>query len=210
MNAFIPRVIALLEKIPHSLIAFIARFSIAAVFWKSGQTKVEGLAVDLIDGTFELGWPRLADSTIPLFQSEYNLPLLSPEIAAHLAAFAEHVFPLLILLGFATRFSALALLGMTLTIQLFVYPDAYPTHGTWAAVLLYLMATGPGKLSIDQLIARRCQGRLETVGAAEGGDLWNWLVNSKRSQPSAAPTKVRCQRWSRSSASPLRLNQPIK
>lgn len=87
------------------------------MFWKSGQTKVEGLAVDLIDGTFELGWPRLADSTIPLFQSEYNLPLLTPEIAAHLAAFAEHVFPLLILLGFATRFSALALLGMTLTIN---------------------------------------------------------------------------------------------
>lgn len=155
MNNIILRAIALLEKIPHSLIAFIARFSIAAVFWKSGQTKVEGLAIDLIDGTFELGWPRLADSTIPLFQSEYNLPLLSPEFAAHMAAFAEHVFALLILLGLATRFSALALLGMTLIIQLFVYPAAYPTHGTWAAVLLYLMATGPGRLSIDHLIARR-------------------------------------------------------
>ncbi|WP_367374426.1 DoxX family protein [Pseudomonas lini] len=151
----IARVIALLEKIPHSLIAFIARFSIAAVFWKSGQTKVEGLAIDLIDGTFQLGVPRLADSTIALFQSEYHLPLLSPELAAHLAAFAEHFFPVLILIGFATRFSAVALLGMTLTIQLFVYPDAYPTHGTWAAVLLYLMATGPGKLSIDHLIAKR-------------------------------------------------------
>jgi putative oxidoreductase len=144
-----------LEKIPHSLIAFIARFSIAAVFWKSGQTKVEGLAIDLIDGTFQFGVPRLADSTIPLFRSEYHLPLLSPELAAHLAAFAEHFFAVLILIGFATRFSALALLGMTLTIQLFVYPDAYPTHGTWAAVLLYLMATGPGKLSIDHLIAKR-------------------------------------------------------
>lgn len=155
MNTLIPRAISLLEKIPHSLIAFIARFSIAAVFWKSGQTKVEGLAIDLIDGTFDLGWPRLADSAIPLFQSEYNLPLLSPEIAAHLAAFAEHFFPVLILIGLATRFSALALLGMTLTIQIFVYPDAYPTHGTWAAVLLYLMTTGPGKLSIDHLIARR-------------------------------------------------------
>lgn len=76
-------------------------------------------------------------------------------MAAYLAAFAEHFFPILILIGFATRFSALALLGMTLTIQLFVYPDAYPTHGTWAAVLLYLMARGPGKLSIDHLIARR-------------------------------------------------------
>lgn len=154
MNNLIVRAIALLAKIPHSLIALVARFSIAAVFWKSGQTKVEGLAIDLVDGTFQLGWPRLADSTIPLFQSEYHVPLLSPEIAAHMAAFAEHFFPLLILMGFATRFSALALLGMTLTIQLFVYPDAYPTHGTWAAVLLYLMVTGPGRLSVDHLIAR--------------------------------------------------------
>jgi putative oxidoreductase len=151
----IDRAIVVLEKIPRSLIAFIARFSIAAVFWKSGQTKVEGLAIDLFDGSFQLGVPRLADSTIPLFQSEYHVPLLSPELAAHLAAFAEHFFPILILIGFATRFSALALLGMTLTIQLFVYPDAYPTHGTWAAVLLYLMTTGPGKLSIDHLIAKR-------------------------------------------------------
>jgi putative oxidoreductase len=152
----ITRVIARLERIPHSLIAFIARFSIAAVFWKSGQTKIEGLAIDLFDGDFQLGMPRLADSTLPLFQSEYHVPLLSPEIAAYMATFAEHAFPILILIGFATRFSALALLGMTLTIQLFVYPDAYPTHGIWAAVLLYLMATGPGKLSIDHLIGLRC------------------------------------------------------
>jgi len=149
MNTLIAGSIQWLEKIPHSLIAFIARFSIAAVFWKSGQT------IDLFDGTFQIGLPRLADSTIPLFKSEYALPLLSPELAAHLAASAEHVFPVLILFGLATRFSALALLGMTLTIQLFVYPDAYPTHGTWAAVLLYLMARGPGVLSIDHLIARR-------------------------------------------------------
>lgn len=154
MNALITRSIEWLDKIPHSLIAFVGRFCIAAVFWKSGQTKIEGLAIDLIDGTFQLGLPRLADSTIPLFKSEYALPLLSPELAAHLAAAAEHVFPILILFGLATRFSALALLSMTLTIQLFVYPDAYPTHGTWAAVLLYLMARGPGKLSLDHLIAR--------------------------------------------------------
>lgn len=149
------RVIQLFEKIPYSLIALIARFSIAAVFWKSGQTKVEGFAVDLIGGTFELGEPRLAASTLPLFRSEYHVPLLSPEVAAHMAAFAEHFFPVLILVGFATRFSALALIGMTLVIQLFVYPDAYPTHGTWIAVLLLLVAKGPGRLSIDQLIARR-------------------------------------------------------
>ncbi|NUU36802.1 DoxX family protein [Pseudomonas sp. C2B4] len=146
--------VTLMYMIPHSLIAFVARFSIAAVFWKSGQTKIEGLAIDLFDGTFSLGIPRLADSTLPLFSSEYQLPLLSPQMAACMATFAEHFFPILILLGFATRFSALALLGVTLIIQLFVYPDAYPTHGTWAAVLLYLMAGGPGKLSLDHLVYR--------------------------------------------------------
>lgn len=154
-TCLIKRAIALLEKISYSLIAFLARFSIAAVFWKSGQTKVEGFVVDLISGTFQLGEPRLAASTLPLFRSEYRVPLLSPEVAAHMAAFAEHFFPVLILVGFATRFSALALIGMTLVIQLFVYPDAYPTHGTWLAILLLLTAKGPGRLSIDHLIARR-------------------------------------------------------
>lgn len=154
-SCLIKQAIAFFEKIPYSLIAFIARFSIAAVFWKSGQTKVEGLAIDLINGTFEFGTPKLAASTLPLFRSEYRVPLLSPEVAAHMAAFAEHFFPVLILVGLATRFSALALIGMTLVIQLFVYPDAYPTHGTWMALLLLLVAKGPGSLSIDHLIARR-------------------------------------------------------
>ncbi|MDP2371405.1 MAG: DoxX family protein [Rhodoferax sp.] len=142
-------------RLPNSLLAFLARFSIAAVFWKSGQTKIEGLSIDIVSRDFTLGWPRLSDSVVALFRDEYHLPLVSPEIAAPMAAFAEHLFPLMILLGLATRLSALALLGMTLTIQLLVYPDAYPTHGTWAAVLLYLMAHGPGKLSLDHWIARR-------------------------------------------------------
>ena len=154
-SCLIKRAITLFEHIPYSLIAFIARFSIAAVFWKSGQTKVEGFAIDLLNGTFQLGEPKLAASTLPLFRSEYHVPLLSPEVAAYMAAFAEHFFPLLILIGLATRFSALALIGMTLTIQLFVYPDAYPTHGTWIALLFLLVAKGPGCLSIDHLIARR-------------------------------------------------------
>ncbi|MBV4478857.1 DoxX family protein [Pseudomonas khavaziana] len=151
----VKRAVALFENIPYSLIAFIARFSIAAVFWKSGQTKVEGFAIDLVSGTFQWGEPKLAASALWLFRSEYHVPLLSPEVAAHLATFAEHFFPVLILLGLATRFSALGLIGMTLTIQLFVYPDAYPTHGTWIALLLLLLAKGPGSLSIDHLIARR-------------------------------------------------------
>lgn len=149
------RAIALLDRIPHGFIALLGRFSIAAVFWKSGQTKVEGFAIDIVNGDFTLGVPHLASSAVDLFRDEFRLPLIPPELAAPLAAFAEHLFPMLILIGFATRFSALALLVMTLVIEIFVYPDAYPTHGVWATVLLYLMAKGPGVLSIDHLIARR-------------------------------------------------------
>ncbi|MCX7164870.1 MAG: DoxX family protein [Rhodocyclales bacterium] len=151
--------IALLDRIPNSLIALLGRFSIAAVFWKSAQTKVQGFAIDIVNGEFQFGMPRLSDSVVALFRDEYKLPLVPPEIAAPLAAVAEHVFPLLILVGLATRFSALALLVMTATIQLLVYPDAWPTHGVWAAVLLFLVARGPGVLAIDHLIARRRHDR---------------------------------------------------
>lgn len=151
----IRRAIALFACVPHWLIAFVGRFSIAAVFWQSGQTKVENFAIDVVGGTFQLGWPRLGEFTVDLFRDEYRLPLIPPEIAAPLAALSEHVFSVLLLIGLATRFSALALLGMTLVIQVFVYPGAYPTHGTWIAIFLYLMARGPGVLSVDHLIAKR-------------------------------------------------------
>jgi putative oxidoreductase len=147
----------LFERIPYSLIALLGRFCIAAIFWKSGQTKIQGLAIDVFNGEFQIGWPRLSDSALTLFRYEYNLPLIPPETAASLAAFAEHVFPVLLLLGLATRLSALALLVMTATIQVFVYPDAWPTHGVWATVLLLLMAGGPGVLSLDHWLVRRQQ-----------------------------------------------------
>jgi len=148
-----------LGSIPDSLIAALGRFSIAAVFWKSGQTKIEGLAIDVVSGEFHFGWPHLSDSAILLFREEFRLPLLPPEIAAHMAAMAEHVFPVLLLIGLATRVSAFALLLMTAVIQIFVYPDAYPTHGVWAAVLLYLVAKGGGNASIDHWLQRRYAGR---------------------------------------------------
>lgn len=155
LGRLVSSLIGLFERIPNTMIAFIARFSIAATFWNSGQTKIEGLAINIVNGDFVLGWPRLSDTALALFQDEYKLPLLPPEMAAPMAALAEHVLPLLILVGLATRLSALALLGMTLVIQFLVYPGAYATHGTWAAVLLYLMASGPGKLSIDHWLAMR-------------------------------------------------------
>lgn len=130
-----------LGQIPNDLIALVARVSIAAVFWQSGQTKVDG-------------W-MLSDNALYLFENEYRLPLVDPWLAAHLAAFAEHFFPILLVIGLASRLSALALLAMTLVIQTFVYPGAWPTHGTWAACLLFIAARGPGLLSLDAWIARR-------------------------------------------------------
>jgi putative oxidoreductase len=137
-------IIARLDRIPHSVTALFARVFPAAVFWQSGQTKLEG-------------W-HVSESAVFLFQEEYRLPLIDPAMAAHLAAAAEHALPILLIFGLATRFAALGLLGMTLVIQLFVYPGAWPTHGVWAACFLIIMARGPGMLSLDQLIARRFRG----------------------------------------------------
>lgn len=140
LTTALQRIIAMLDCIPHSLIAFGARVFPAAVFWQSGQTKLDG-------------W-RVSDNAIVLFREEYRLPLLDPVVAAHLATLGEHLFPLLLVLGFASRFAALALLGMTAVIQIFVYPDAWPTHGIWAISLLIIIARGPGRFSIDHLIVQ--------------------------------------------------------
>jgi len=142
-------------RIPESLIALLARFSIAAVFWNSGQTKVEGFALNIVSGSFEFGLPRLSSSAVDLFRDEYKLPLLPPEFAAVMATIGEHALPLLVLLGLGTRLASFGLLVMTAVIQLLVYPGAYATHGVWAAVLLWLMLRGPGALSLDHLIAHR-------------------------------------------------------
>lgn len=124
---------------PADLLALAARVGIGGVFWQSGRTKV--------DEQF-----RVTDAAVALFADEYQLPLLPPDWAAHLAAYAEHLFPLLLLVGLFTRFSALALLVMTAVIQVFVYPQAWPTHLSWAAVLLTLLHHGGGRWSLDRLL----------------------------------------------------------
>jgi putative oxidoreductase len=132
------RALETLDGIPISFITFCARIFPAAVFWQSGETKVEG-------------W-HVTDSAIALFREEYRLPLVDPALAAHLSAFAEHFFPALLVLGFATRLSAVALLGMTAVIEVFIYPDAWPTHGVWATCFLILIARGAGVFSLDHLV----------------------------------------------------------
>ena len=127
--------------LPESLLLLMARLGIAAVFFQSGRTKVEG-------------WLTITDSTYYLFETDYKLPFVPPHLAAHMATYSEHLFPILLFLGLGTRFGALGLLGMTTVIEVFVYPDAWPTHLSWAALLLPLIAKGGGALSLDRLLRR--------------------------------------------------------
>jgi len=130
----------LLERLlPPSLLLLVARIGVAAIFFLSGRTKVTGLLT-------------IKPSTYVLFSSEYALPLVPSDLAAHLATYSEHMFPILLVLGLLTRPAAAALLGMTAVIQIFVYPDAWPTHLSWAGLMLPLIAYGGGNWSLDRLL----------------------------------------------------------
>lgn len=134
---------AVLKRVlPDALLLLVARVGIASVFFLSGRTKVEGLLT-------------LKRSTYVLFRTEYSLPLINPDVAAHLATYAEHAFPILLVLGLLTRPAAFALLGMTAVIEIFVYPDAWPTHLSWAGLLLPLIVYGGGRWSLDHLLRRK-------------------------------------------------------
>ncbi|MEP6784356.1 MAG: DoxX family protein [Sphingomonadales bacterium] len=125
-------------RVPDDLLLLIDRIAIAAIFFQSGRTKVDGV-LHITDGTYEL------------FRTEYALPLVPSDIAAQAATYSEHLFPILLVLGFFTRPAALALLGMTTVIEVFVYPDAWTTHLGWAGLLLPLILRGGGCWSLDQL-----------------------------------------------------------
>jgi len=140
------RLLALFERIPYDLLALVARAATFVVFWRSGQVKLDDWA-----------------ATLGLFETEYRLPLLPPHLAAYLAAGLELGGSVLVLAGLATRFAALAFLGMVAIIQIFVYPSAWPTHIQWLAFLLLLVARGPGRVSLDALVQRLA--RAGTQGA---------------------------------------------
>lgn len=138
MCMLIERLNGAFSSIPRDLTALALRFFPAMVFWQSGQTKVEGWAIK--------------DSTWFLFETEFALPVVLPEVAAVMATVAEHLLPVLMIVGLMTRLSAFGLLFMTAVIQIFVYPSAWVTHGLWAAALLAVVAFGPGRISLDHLL----------------------------------------------------------
>ena len=127
-----------------SLTQFILRIALATPFWRSGVRKWDGFL-------------QLNDTATYLFAHELKLHLPggpydfpAPSITAFLSGSGEIIFPILLLIGFATRFAALGLLAMTIIIQLTV-PTGWPVHITWAAMAMAIMAWGPGKISIDQI-----------------------------------------------------------
>jgi putative oxidoreductase len=128
----------------EALTLLLVRVALAGIFWRSGRTKVE-----------EGSWLSVSETTMFLFEEEYKGVPLPTELAAYMATYAEHLFPILLVLGLATRLSALALIGMTLVIQIFVYPEAWwAVHSLWVALGAILVVRGGGLLTLDQLLAR--------------------------------------------------------
>jgi len=146
------RLVKRLRTIPDGLMVLMARVGLGAFFVRAGMTKV--------DGDF-----NLTDTTLYLFREEYKVPLLSPEVAAYMATTMEHVLGALLVIGLATRLSALGLLGMTVVIQVFIYPGSWPDHLLWAAVLMLILARGPGWLAVDRgvckIMGQRCKQTTE-------------------------------------------------
>ena len=136
---------AWLEAVPYSVLALPLRFGVAWIFWNAAQVKL-------------INWQR----TIDLFTDEYRVPLLPPELAASMALSIELACPVLLVLGLLTRFAVAALLAMTAVIQIFVYPEAWPTHLQWSAMMLVLLSRGAGAFSVDHLAWRW----LRTTGSA--------------------------------------------
>jgi putative oxidoreductase len=129
--------VAKLNAVPYAALALIARAAAFTVFWRAGTQKLDD-------------W----QSTLSLFANEYHVPILPPELAAKMAATMEIGGSTLILLGLFTRPAVLMLLGMVSVIQIFVYPTAWPDHIQWLAFMAFLLARGPGAISLDHLLGR--------------------------------------------------------
>ena len=148
MNALLVpynRIVATFSSaLAESIMLLFVRISLAGIFWRSGRTKVE-----------EGSWLTVSDTAKFLFEEEYSGVPLPSEFAAYMATYSEHLFPILLVIGLFTRISALALFGMTMVIQIFVYPEAWwSVHMIWVALAFVLIVRGGGKLSLDALLTK--------------------------------------------------------
>lgn len=153
MNLLVVNCIRVFERIPLLLLALLARVIIGLVFFRSGLTKIDGLGIK--------------PETFFLFAEEYQVPLVPPDLLAYVATTVELVMPPLLWIGLGARFAAAVLLAMTAVIQIFVYPDAYITHGLWAVALLLIMKYGAGALSVDYFVRSRSGAPLQVDTASQ-------------------------------------------
>ena len=120
------------------------RLYVADVFWRSGVNKIQS-------------W----DTTLFLFEHEYQVPLLSPKIAAYLGTGAELFFPVLLAIGLGGRFAAISLFIFNI-IAVISYPSlneaGIAQHQLWGLMLLLPICYGPGKISIDHFIRKKYLG----------------------------------------------------
>jgi putative oxidoreductase len=151
--------VAALACIPESFVLLMARIAVAHAFWVSGQTKVSGPTVPLNLGFVDLSFTvptGIKPATYYLFETVYSGVPLPPAVGAVMSSVAESLLPIALVIGLGARFAALGLLIMTLTIQIFVFPDAWWTvHVYWATLFILIMARGAGAISVDHLIRRR-------------------------------------------------------
>ena len=139
----------LIEKLAQPwLVQLVLRLALAVPFWKSGILKWHGFL-------------QLNDTAIDLFTQEFQLhlpggpyPYPAPAVFAFLSGCGEVTFPVLLVLGFGTRFAAAGLILMTCIIEVTI-PDGWPIHLTWVAMALGIAAWGPGRISIDYLLFDR-------------------------------------------------------
>ena len=122
-------------RVPLSVHELLFRLAVGGVFLRAGLTKIAS-------------W----ESTVALFREEYRVPVLPPEFAAIISASLELGCSTLLIAGLATRVATLPLLGMIATIQIFVYPQAWPEHLVWSSILLLLLTRGGGGLAADLVI----------------------------------------------------------
>lgn len=154
---------SLCARLPESLVLLLVRLAIASVFWRSAQTKISGW--NFLGQSWQFF--NISDSTFALFRYEYALPLLPYKLAAYAGTTVEFFLPILLVLGLGTRVAALGLLAITAVIQVFVYPDAWPTHFLWLAPLLALLRNGAGGLSLDALLLQpRCSTARSSITVA--------------------------------------------
>lgn len=136
--AFVPavsRFSSICDRMPHSFIAAVTRIAAAAVFWTTGQGKLDAPVIDMFRLRFGFDWPRISETALELFTYQYRLPFPRLDLLFMVAVVLEHILAALLLLGLSTRLSALILLAVTIGIEFPVYPEAYAAYGAWATAL---------------------------------------------------------------------------